>query len=56
MLKEELGVEAELKVGSSGIFEVAVNGAVVAKRGFLGFPSEEEIVDAVARAQGGAPA
>lgn len=56
MLKEELGVEAELKVGSGGIFEVAVDGAVVAKRGFLGFPSEEEIVAAVVKAQGRAPA
>jgi selenoprotein W-related protein len=50
VLKEELGVEAELTPGSGGIFEVAVDGAVVAKRGFLGFPSEQEIVDAVAKA------
>jgi hypothetical protein len=31
---------------------VAVDGAVVAKRGFSGFPSEEEIVQAVSKAQG----
>jgi selenoprotein W-related protein len=43
-------VEAELVVGHSGIFEVAVDGKVAAKRGFLGFPSEHEIVDAVAKA------
>ncbi len=52
MLKEELGVDSELKVGSSGIFEVAVNGSVVAQRGMSGFPSEEEIVDAVGKAMG----
>ena len=50
MLKEELGVDAELGGGHSGIFEVAVDGSVVAKRGFMGFPSEQEIVDAVSKA------
>jgi hypothetical protein len=45
-------VDSELKVGSSGIFEVAVNGSVVAKRGMTGFPSEEEILDAVGKALG----
>jgi selenoprotein W-related protein len=49
-LKEELGLDAELKVGSSGVFIVEVDGKVVAKRGFLGFPSESEIVSAVAEA------
>lgn len=49
-MKEELGIDAELKVGSGGIFEVAVDGQVVAKRGFTGFPSEDEIVTAVANA------
>ena len=52
MLKEELGLEAELKQGSGGIFEVSVGGAVVAKRGFSGFPTEEEIVQAVSKASG----
>jgi selenoprotein W-related protein len=52
VLKEELGLDAELKTGSGGIFEVAVDGAVVAKRGFTGFPSEEEIVQAVSKAGG----
>jgi selenoprotein W-related protein len=47
-----LGLEAELVVGSSGIFEVAVDGRVVAKRGLIGFPSEQEIVKAVAAATG----
>jgi len=36
--------------GHSGIFEVAVGGKVVASKGRLGFPSPEEIVEAVSRA------
>jgi predicted Rdx family selenoprotein len=36
--------------GSGGIFEVAVEGRVVAKKQLGGFPSEHEIVDAVSRA------
>lgn len=52
MLKEELQIDSELKVGSGGIFEVAVDGRVVAKRGFVGFPSESEVVEAVAKALG----
>ena len=51
-MKKALGVDAQLVQGSSGIFEVTVDKAVVAKRGFLGFPSEQEIVDAVAKATG----
>ncbi|MCI0573384.1 MAG: hypothetical protein L0Y66_21780 [Myxococcaceae bacterium] len=45
-------MDAELKVGSSGIFEVAVDGRVIASRGPTGFPTEQEVVDAVARALG----
>jgi hypothetical protein len=48
MLKRELGIEAELVVGSSGIFEVAVGSDVVAAKQFSGFPTEDEIVSAVA--------
>ena len=39
-------------MGSGGIFEVSVDGKVVARRGFMGFPSEQEIVSAVAEATG----
>ena len=38
-----------LKVGHGGIFQVTVNGTVVAKKTFFGFPNEREIVDAVAK-------
>ena len=50
MLKEKLGLEAQLIVGHSGIFEVAVDGNVVASKTRAGFPSPEEAVDAVSRA------
>ena len=49
-LKDELEVDAELKVGKSGIFEVALDGWVVAKKSLLGFPSVEEIVEGLGKA------
>lgn len=49
-LKEELDVEPELMTGPSGSFEVAVNGRAVARKTSLAFPTEHEVVDAVARA------
>jgi selenoprotein W-related protein len=52
VLKDELDVEAELKKGGSGVFEVAVNGRVVLKKTGQAFPTEQEVVDAVARALG----
>jgi hypothetical protein len=48
MLKEKLGVDCELAKGPSGSFLVAVGADVVAQRGRIGFPSDQEIVDAVA--------
>ena len=50
MLKDELEVEASLVKGHSGIFEISVNGKVVAAKGRHGFPTEQEIVDGVSRA------
>ncbi len=52
MLREELGVEARLMKGRGGVFEVAVDERVVAKKSFDGFPTEDEIVRAVASALG----
>lgn len=40
---------AELIPGSGGIFEVAVDGVVVATKDRAGFPSEKDVVDAVSR-------
>ena len=50
MLKDRLEVDAELVPGSGGIFQVTVNGAVVAEKTRLGFPSEDQIVDGVGKA------
>jgi len=43
-------VEAELIPGSGGIFEVAVDGAVVAQKSLGAFPSENDVVKAVGQA------
>ncbi len=51
-IKEKLQIEPTLTKGSSGTFEVTVDGKVVAARKFWGFPSEQEIVAAVANAIG----
>lgn len=49
-LKDDLDVDAELLQGTGGIFEIAVDGKVVAAKSRGAFPTEKEIVDAVARA------
>lgn len=51
-MKDELELDAELIAGSGGIFEVAVDGRVVAAKAMHGFPSEKDVVDAVAKATG----
>lgn len=53
MLREELGVEATLVKGRGGVFFVQVDGRTVAEKTWSGFPDEEEIVRAVAKAIGG---
>ena len=45
-------MDAELKTGHSGIYEVAVDGRVVIRKQTLAFPTEQEVVDAVAKALG----
>ena len=45
-------MDSELVVGSNGIFTIAVDEKVVAERSGWGFPSEDQIVDAVAKALG----
>ena len=49
-LKQDLGVAAELIVGTSGEFTVWVGDEVVAQKGPGGFPTEEEALAAVRRA------
>ena len=46
-LREDLQIEPELIKGRGGIFEVAVDGTVVAKKTYGGFPTEDEVVEAV---------
>jgi selenoprotein W-related protein len=48
-LKKELGVETELVPGNTGEFTVWVGGRMVAKKRFLFFPKDRDIVRAVAR-------
>ncbi|MFO0596933.1 MAG: hypothetical protein U0228_16580 [Myxococcaceae bacterium] len=43
-------MKAELVKGSGGIFEVAVDGVIVAKKSLGQFPSEKDVVDAVSKA------
>lgn len=47
-------MDAELIRGSNGIFEVAVDGVVVAAKTRTGFPGEAVVVDAVAKVVGDA--
>ena len=49
-LKKELGVDATLIPGTGGIFQVQVDGKVVAKKRLFHFPDAKEIVTAVAGA------
>ncbi|GIH05133.1 hypothetical protein Rhe02_32000 [Rhizocola hellebori] len=49
-LNDKFGVEAELVPGKGGIFQIAVDGEIVAKRTSGGFPKDEEVLQAVQRA------
>ncbi|WXH30389.1 hypothetical protein WA016_04359 [Myxococcus stipitatus] len=42
-----------MKTGPSGSYEVSVNGKVVVRKDSLAFPTDQEVVDAVARALDG---
>jgi selT/selW/selH-like putative selenoprotein len=55
-LREALGVDPVLIRGHSGRFEVEVDGKVVLTKGPAGFPSERDVVEAVAQALGRLPA
>lgn len=46
-LKQELGVIAELLVGTSGEFTVWVDDRKVAEKTWRGFPEPDDVVDAV---------
>ena len=50
LLKRELNVETKLVEGDRGEFTVWVDGAVVAKKGWFGFPEDEKVLAAVREA------
>ena len=52
VIKEALGVEAELEEGARGEFSVWVGKALVSQKGPDGFPSEEDALAAVKQALG----
>ena len=51
LLKKELDTETELIKGDVGEFTVWVNENLVAKKGWLGFPSDEKVLEGVRAAR-----
>jgi len=51
-LKTQLSITAELIPGKGGIFDIAVDGRVVAAKSRGAFPGEQQVVDAVRAALG----
>jgi selenoprotein W-related protein len=47
LIKKEFGMDSTLTPGKGGIFNITVNGEIVAKRTRFGFPQDEEIIQAV---------
>ena len=50
LIKDDLGIDAELSEGGRGEFTVWVGDKVVAKKDTQGFPSDEEALAAVKQA------
>jgi len=50
LLRKELTVETKLIEGDRGEFTVWVDGRVVIKKGWLGFPADEKVLAAVREA------
>jgi hypothetical protein len=47
LIKRELGIEAKLVEGNTGEFSVLVDGQVVAKKGWVRFPADTKVLQAV---------
>ena len=47
MLERELGIKTDLVEGGRGEFTVSVNETELARKGWLGFPKDEKILEAV---------
>ena len=52
MLKRELGVQVETTGGKTGEFTVWVGDELVAQKGWIRFPSDQRILEAVRSALG----
>ena len=52
MLKKELGVEVETAGGTTGEFTVWVGDKLVARKGWIRFPSDQKVLEAVRSAIG----
>lgn len=50
LLRKELAVETNLVEGDRGEFTVWVDGRVVIKKGWMGFPADEKVLAAVRQA------
>ena len=53
LIKRELGVETELVEGDRGEFTVWVGERVVAKKGWVRFPSDQRVLSGVRQALAG---
>jgi hypothetical protein len=55
LIKQALGLDADLEAGSRGEFSVWVDDRKVAEKSSRGFPSEPDVVRAVTDAAGAKP-
>lgn len=53
LIKNELGIEPELVEGNRGEFTVWVGDDVVAKKGWVRFPTDQRVLSAVQQALAG---
>ena len=53
MLKKELGVQVETVAGGTGEFTVWVGDKLVAQKGWIRFPSDQKVLEAVRAALNG---
>jgi hypothetical protein len=53
LIRRELGVQAELIEGDRGEFSVWVDNQIVAKKGWVRFPSDQKILTVVRQAIAG---
>lgn len=52
LIKSELGVEAKLEAGGRGEFTVRIGDRIVAQKGWVRFPADQQVLSAVRAALG----